>query len=191
MDILNDLTNHFWSYILFITVAGALGGVGSVLIAGEFQPFRKVINQQNNTVHYSLGSLKEPFIGGIGGILTTLLFIETASGQYLLYLALLTGFGSSAYLKRYIDQKTDQIIEQSHMIIQAENIQSLQLMDGSVGSTVVKGAMSPSPVYLTDEELKRLAALQSSLGEAIGPKEAKYYQCEINTLLNQGKQRSF
>ncbi len=188
MDILNDLTNHFWSYILFITVAGASGGIGSVLIAGEFQPFRKVINQQNNTVHYSIGSLKEPLVGGLGGILTTLLFIDTASGQYLLYLALLTGFGSSAFLKRYVDQKTDQIIEQSHMRMQDENIQSFHLLDGS---TAVKGAMSPSPVYLTDEEMKRLSALQSSLSEANGPKEAKYYQCEINTLLNQGKQRSF
>ncbi|MGA9288389.1 MAG: hypothetical protein WBV93_08530 [Anaerobacillus sp.] len=191
MDILSDLTNQFWNYILFITGAGALGGIGSVLIAGEFQPFRKVINYQNNTVHYNIGSLKEPLVGGLGGILTTLLFIDTASGQYLLYLALLTGFGSSAFLKRYVDQKTDQIIEQSHMRIQDENIQSFQSIEGSVGGTVVKGAMSPSPVYLTDEEMKRLFTLQSSLSEAIGPKEAKYYKCEINTLLNQGKQRSF
>ncbi|MFP3361057.1 hypothetical protein R0K17_27495, partial [Planococcus sp. SIMBA_143] len=84
----------------------------------------------------------EPFVGAIGGILTTLLFIETASAQYLLYLALLTGFGSSAFLKRYVDQKTDQIIDQNNSAIQNENIQMYAVKNEADGSKV-KGIMSP------------------------------------------------
>jgi uncharacterized membrane protein len=190
LDILSHLNDHFWTYLLFITVAGAVGGVGNILISGEFQRFRKVINYENQTVYYSLGSIKEPFVGAIGGILTTLLFIETASAQYLLYLALLTGFGSSAFLKRYVDQKTDQIIDQNISAIQNENIQMYAAKNEADGSKV-KGIMSPSPVYLTEEEMERLTKLQAKVGEAVGPKEAKLYQCEVNSLLSQGKQRSF
>ncbi|MGG1685609.1 hypothetical protein [Pseudalkalibacillus sp. NRS-1564] len=190
MDFLSDLSDHFWLYLLSITLAGALGGIGNILISGEFQRFRKVVNQQNNAVYYNIGSIKEPLVGGIGGILTTLLFIETASGQYLLYLALLTGFGSSAFLKRYIEQKTDHIVEQNNKLIQSENIQTYHYESETNGS-VVKGIMSPSPVYLTQSEIERLTILQAKVGEAIGPKEAKVYQCEINSLLSLGKQRSF
>ncbi|MCA0173497.1 hypothetical protein [Bacillus sp. RAR_GA_16] len=190
MDILSDLHNHFWSYLLFITLAGALGGVGNILISGEFQRFRKIVNHHNQTVYYSIGSIKEPFVGAIGGILTTLLFIETASGQYLLYLALLTGFGSSAFLKRYVEQKTDQIIHENNSVLQNENIQTYVMKNETDGS-MVKGIMSPPPVYLTEAEMERLTKLQSKVGEAVGPKEAKLYQCEINSLLIQGKQRSF
>lgn len=39
--------------------------------------------------------------------------------------------------------------------------------------------------------MERLTKLQAKVGEAVGPKEAKLYQCEINSLLSQGKQRSF
>ncbi|WP_347552416.1 hypothetical protein ABFG93_08795 [Pseudalkalibacillus hwajinpoensis] len=188
-----ELMTDFWRYVLFVAAAGALGGIGNILISGEFQPWRKVVNRESHTVHYSIGSVKEPFVGAIGGVLTTLLFVETASAQYLLYISMLTGFGSSAFLKRYIDQKTDQIIEQSNTKLEGENIQSYQVNDEGSGDKVsmVKGVMSPSPAYLTEEEQKRLADLQSSLGEAIGPKEAKVYQCEINALINRGKQRSY
>lgn len=190
MDIISDLTDHFWSYIVFISVAGALGGVGNILMSGEFQPWRKVVNQQSKTIHYNIGSLKEPFVGAIGGILTTLLFIESGTGQYLLYLSMLTGFGSSAFLKRYIDHKTNQIIEESNIKIEGENIQSYHLKDEHSTTPVVKGVMSPPPVYLTEEEVDRLTLLQCNLAESIGPREAKVFQSEINALLNNGKQRS-
>lgn len=189
MDIIPDLTDHFWNYIVFISVAGALGGVGNILISGEFQPWRKVVNQQSKTTHYSIGSLKEPFVGAIGGILTTLLFIESGTGQYLLYLSMLTGFGSSAFLKRYIDQKTNQIIEESNVIIQGENIQPYHLSDEN-SIPVVKGMMSQPPVYLTEEEVNRLTTLRCNLAESIGPREAKVFQSEIKVLLHHGKQRA-
>lgn len=184
----------FWTYVLFVVSAGVLGGIGNILMSGEFRLWRKVKSADSEGYYYSIGSLKEPFIGGIGALLTTLMFFETYKNvENLLYISILTGFGSSAFLKRYIDAKIDTIQEQSTSLLQTENLQYYE-EQGSTGDTAVKGVMTtngPLPVYLTKEEMDRLMTLQSRLGDAISHKEAKVYQFEMKSLINKGKQRAF
>lgn len=197
---MNDisLTFHFpdfWTYVVFVVGAGIIGGIGNILLSGEFRLWRKVVNKENRSVHYSIGSIKEPFIGGIGGLLVTLILLKFEKpAAELLYIAMLTGFGSSAFLKGYIDSKIDTIQEQSSTLLQTENLQQLDEDEKSSSDGVVKGVMTtqgPLPVYLTKEEMQRLLTLQSRLGEAISQKEAKVYQFEIKTLISRGKQRAF
>ncbi|WP_377891478.1 hypothetical protein [Alkalihalobacillus sp. R86527] len=184
----------FWTYVLFVVSAGVLGGLGNILLSGEFRLWRKVKSEDHQGVYYSIGSLKEPLIGGIGALLVTLMFFETYKNvENVLYLSILTGFGSSAFLKRYIDGKIDLIQQQSTALLQTENLQYYE-ESNSTGDTGVKGIMTtngPLPVYLTKDEMQRLLALQSRLGDAISHKEAKVYQFEMKALINRGKQRAF
>ncbi|MCA0989225.1 hypothetical protein [Guptibacillus algicola] len=152
-------------------------------------------SEDHKGVYYSIGSLKEPLIGGIGALLVTLMFFETYKNvENVLYISILTGFGSSAFLKRYIDSKIDLIQQQSTALLQMENLQYFNEESESTEETAVKGVMTtngPLPVYLTKDEMQRLLALQSRLGDAISHKEAKVYQFEMKALINRGKQRAF
>ncbi|WP_270182404.1 hypothetical protein [Alkalihalobacillus sp. CinArs1] len=184
----------FWTYVLFVVSAGVLGGLGNILLSGEFRLWRKV-KSEGQGVYYSIGSLKEPLIGGIGALLMTLMFFETYKNvENLLYISILTGFGSSAFLKRYIDSKINAIQEQSTALLQTENLQYYDEEVKNTGDTAVKGVMTtngPLPVYLTKDEMQRLMDLQSRVGDAISHKEAKVCQFEMKALINKGKQRAF
>lgn len=103
----------FALFIFLHGIAGLLGGLGSILLAGEFIKSRWIIDEDGKKVKKVYGSIKEPFVGFLGGILVALPLAGDTSIPILLALSLLTGFGSSKFLKQYIDKKTNEVLTSS------------------------------------------------------------------------------
>ena len=120
---LEFFTQSFAMFIALHGIAGMLGGIGSILLAGEYVKSRWVLDEDGKKVKMVFGSIKEPFVGLLGGVLVALPLIGDTSIPMLLTLSLLTGFGSSKFLKQYIDKKTQDILTSSAADLSGLNIQ--------------------------------------------------------------------
>ena len=112
MEIYNLTTTE--GIIIFILISGFLGfvgGLGSILLSG-YTPSHW-IEKDGKKVKYVFGSIKEPFIGFLGGILIPLTLESQVSDTILIYTSLLAGFGSSNLLQQYIAKKTKEIVNTS------------------------------------------------------------------------------
>lgn len=124
------ISNSFWHYLTLAALSGVIGGIGRILLNGEYemtkfymskqsedgiwtstlQPFYKIIfnffdwNPSRTLVVF--GSIKEPFIGALGAIIATLMFYGGIHINHLIYLSLIAGFGSSYFLKKYLHNIT-------------------------------------------------------------------------------------
>ncbi|XEC95948.1 hypothetical protein AB6A23_05110 [Paenibacillus tarimensis] len=108
LDIVKELNSwYFWDHILVAAICGLIGGIGYVLLSGELTPWRPVRDKNYKIVKIVFGSIQEPFIGALSGVVTTLMFYKTIPLHSLAYLSLIAGLGSSAYLKRHIDKQIE------------------------------------------------------------------------------------
>lgn len=132
------LNADLWIYIGITGVFGLIGGVGFILLFGEYIKSYKVeIKDQNGNITettFIIGTIKEIFLGAIGGVLTTLLFYGGIELHHAIHIALITGFGATNYIKRYLEKHHQNMINESHQLTNQQNFQNFNASVAGAGN---------------------------------------------------------
>ncbi len=118
----------WWIYIGLTGLFGLIGGIGFILLFGEYIKSYKVeFKDENGNITettYIIGTIKEIFLGAIGGVLTSLLFYGGIELHHAIHIALITGFGATNYIKRYLEKHHQNMINEVQQLTTIQKVKN-------------------------------------------------------------------
>ncbi|MGG2093795.1 hypothetical protein AB1283_14075 [Bacillus sp. S13(2024)] len=156
----------FWRIVL-AAICGCVGGIVNIVVNGNYIKSRMILSDQSGIENrYVFGTIKEPIAGIFSAILVTLPMDVTKEHYLFIQTALIAGFGSSTFLKSYV---------QKSMVIEAQK-----------SSDIIKkyeGKLASLEINLEDEAKEKLKNLQMQVKTAVSPSEIRFYNKQIEGIL--------